>query len=193
MEFIHFVNKSALNIIKNNGIEVESSYRGPVILIFPLIRINFKSPSHAFRLQAIKNNLNLSIVESWERIGALEIRQNNEKVYGAIFSLNAEFYPMKVNIDISSSIAKKFVKKIDMLDSSLVIYDCDKSLSEVVANSSWKKYTIEAKFEVKSEIGLLALLECFKKSGGGIWGALSIYCLISKNIEEKFIKEIVDF
>lgn len=193
MKFIHFVNKSTLNNIKINGIEAESNYNDSGILIFPLIGINFKSPNLEFLSEEKNANSTLSVTEAWERIGALEIRQNKEKVYGAIFNLNSEFYPIKVNIDISSSIAKNFAKEFNILDRNLVIYDYDKNLSEIVDNISSNKYTIEAKFEVKSEIGLLTLIKCFKKSGGGIWGALSIYCIINKKIEVKMIKEIIRF
>lgn len=193
MEFIHFLNKSSSNSIKSDGIKTKNNYQGYGILIYPLIKIDFKAPNPDYILEEKNINSNLSIEERWEVIGALDIRQKKRKVYGAIFNLSSEFWPITVHIDLDSSISKRFAKEFNTLNKNLVICDFEKNLFEVVNSPKFDNYVLETKFKVMSEIGLKSLLECFTKSGGGIWGALSIYCLINKNIEERTIKRIISF
>lgn len=193
MEFIHFIDKSASNNIKSEGIKTQNNYHVYGILIYPLVKIDFKAPNSDYILEEKSINSNLSVEERWEIIGALGLRQKNKKVYGAIFNLSSKFWPITVHIDLDSSISKKFAKEFNTLNSNLVIYDFEKNLFEVVDSFTDDNYVLETKFKVMSEIGLKSLLECFTKSGGGIWGALSIYCLITKNIEERTIKKIISF
>lgn len=70
MEFIHFINKSTLDSIKNKGLQTESHYQGFGIFIYPLMKIDFKAPNEKFALEEREMNFNLSIEESWEGIGA---------------------------------------------------------------------------------------------------------------------------
>lgn len=193
MEFIHFISKSTLDSIKNKGLQTESHYQGFGIFIYPLIKIDFKAPAPEFVEEENVINYKLSIEESWEAIGASHIRQGNDKVIGLIFNLSPEFWPIEINIDVGSDISKQFATKFDQLKSDEVFYKNNLNLLEVVASISAKKYSIETKFKVLSESGLRSLIECYKNSGGGIWGAISVYCLVTKNIEANMISRIVKF
>lgn len=193
MEFIHFISKSTLDSIKNKGLQTESHYQGFGIFIYPLIKIDLKAPNEEFVPEEREMNSNLSIEELWEGIGALHIRQANEKVFGVVFSLSSEFWPMEINIDVRSHISKQFAFEFDKLKTNDVFYQKNLNLTEVVESISATKYTLETKFKVISESGLRSLIECYKKSGGGIWEAISVYCLITKNIEANMIKRIVKF
>lgn len=192
MEFIHFINTSTLDSIKDKGLRAESHYQGFGIFIYPLIKIDFKAPNEEFVLEEREINSNLSIEESWEGIGALHIRQANGKVFGVVFNLSSEFWPIEIKIDVGSHISKQFASEFDKLKTD-VFYQSNLNLTEVVESISAKKYTLETKFKVISESGLKSLIECYKKSGGGIWEAISVYCLITKNIEAKMLKRIVKF
>lgn len=192
MDFIHFINTSTLESVKDKGLQTEFHYQGFGIFIYPLIKIDFKAPKEEFVIEERKINSNLSIEESWERIGALHIRQANEKVLGVVFNLSSEFWPIEINIDVGSHISKKFASEFDKIKTD-VFYQSNLNLTEVVERISAQRYTIETKFKVISESGLKSLIECYKKSGGGIWEAMSVYCLITKNIEPNMIKRIVKF
>lgn len=193
MEFIHFVNKLTLDSIKNKGLRTKSHYQGFGIFIYPLIKIDFIAPNEEFFVEEKEINSTLSVEESWEGIGASHIRQANEKVFGVVFNLSSEFWPLEINIDVRSQVSKKFASNFDKLKTDEVFYQSKLNLTEVVENISAKKYTLEAKFNVISESGLRSLIECYKKFDGGIWSAMSVYCLITKNIEAKMIKRIVKF
>lgn len=193
MEFIHFTNKSTLDKVKYKGFQTESHYQGFGIFIYPFIKIDFKAPNEEFVLEERDMNSNLSIEESWEVIGAGHIRQANEKVFGVIFNLNSEFWPMEINIDVESHISKQFMSEFAKLETNDVFYQSNLNLTEVVESITVNKYIIEMKFAVFSESGLRSLIGCYKKSGGGIWGAFSVYCLITKNIEANMIKRIIKF
>ena len=192
MDFIHFINTSTLDSIKDNGLQTEFHYQGFGIFIYPLIKIDFKAPNEDFVIEKGKINSNLSIEESWETIGVLHIRQANEKVLGVVFSLSSEFWPIEIKIDVGSHKSKKFASEFDKVKTD-VFYQSNLNLTEVVEGISAKKYTLETKFKVISDSGLKSLIGCYKKSGGGIWEAMSVYCLITKNIEASMIKRIVEF
>lgn len=193
MEFIHFVNKATLDSLKYKELRAESHSQGFGIFIYPLIRIEFKAPNPEFTAQEREINYKLSIEESWEAIGASHIRHENEKVFGLVFNLSPEFWPIEINIDVISDISKKFATKFATLQQDDVFYQNNLNFMDVIESISAKKYTIATKFTVFSESGLRSLIECYKKSGGGIWEAISVYCLITKNIEAKMISRIVKF
>lgn len=96
-------------------------------------------------------------------------------------------------IDVDSKISRKFAEEFDKIDGRFVTYNSDKNFLDTVNNIKLNKYILEAEFKAVSETGLISLIECYKKSGGGIWSGFSIYCLVSKNIEAKFIERIVSF
>lgn len=143
MEFIHFINKSTLDSIKNKGLQTESHYQGFGIFIYPLIKIDFKAPNEKFALEEREMNSNLSIEESWGGIGALHIRQSNEKVFGVVFSLSSEFWPMEINIDVGSHIAKQFAIEFDKLKTNDVFYQKNLNLTAVVESISATKIPLK--------------------------------------------------
>ena len=193
MEFIHFVSKATFDSIKDKELRAENHSQGYGIFIYPLIKIDFKAPTLEFVAEEKEINCKLTIEESWEAIGASHIRQANEKVIGLVFNLSPEFWPIEINIDVGSDISKQFATKFVQLKSDDVFYKNNLNLMEVVESISAKKYSLETKFKVLSESGLRSLIECYKNSGGGIWGAISVYCLVTKNIEANMISRIVKF
>ncbi|WP_139423911.1 hypothetical protein [Chryseobacterium mulctrae] len=61
-----------------------------------MIKIDLKAPNEEFVPEEREMNSNLSIEELWEGIGALHIRQANEKVFGVVFSLSSDFGQWKL-------------------------------------------------------------------------------------------------
>ncbi len=193
MEFIYFTERSKTNRIKDYGIELEKNYRGHGILIYPLVNIKFRAHSIEFEEEEEKLNSILSIDETWEKIAALGLRQQLKKVRGFIFELPNENWPIEVHVDIDSKIALNFATKFNTIDQSLVSYYNGLDFLDIINNSEFPKYVMETSFKVNSEEGLKTFIQCFIDSGGGIWGAQSFDCFLSKNIDKSAIIRTIDY
>lgn len=195
MDFIHFLNKSKLDLVIKNGIKRDNCYRGNGILIYPNSNIPFKSFSKDVELIEDEKLANkLSNDKKWEKIGALGFRQERETVYGIKLKLTNSYYPLKVFIDIQSEIAREFGKLLDHVKfSGIKFSDGNTTLTKFINKISSSRFTFEAMFIVNSENDLKKLIELFKRAGGGIWGAHSFDCMIELDIPTDFFKEIIEF
>ena len=186
MNFIHFINKSKLDSVLKNGIKVNDCYHGKGILIYPDKEVSFKTFSFdAEMLDDEKQSNKLTMDKKWEKIGALDLKQNGKTVYGIKIQLSELHWPIRVFIDIQHQIAKKFAKSLGA--NKGIQYDSHYSLSEVINNIQSERYILEGSFIVKSEIDLTKLIDYLIESGGGIWGANSFDCMIESDIEPNLI------
>lgn len=193
MNFIHFINKTELENIKQHGISINDCYYGKGILVYPDKEINFKTFSIDVDLLEDEKAANLLLThEKWERIGALGIRQNNGVVCGVKINLNNSHWPMKVFIDVESIILKEFQKLL--YNTNGINYGDKDKLQDFVINTDYSsKFMLEMKFEVEKESDLKKLIDLFIKAGGGIWGAHSFDCMIKHNISPNLIVDIIEY
>ncbi|MGH1383528.1 hypothetical protein [Kordia sp.] len=193
MDFIHFIDKSKLNLVLKNGIKVTDCYRGKGILIYPNKEISFKTYSSEPELiKDEKLSNKLSIDKKWEKIGALGLRQNGKTVYGIKVEVPNSCWPLKVFINIQHQIAKEFGKLLDEIDASGIKYLTGETLTEVINRIKSPQFTLEGLFIINSENDLKEFIEIFQKAGGGIWSAHSFDCMIQSDISAKSVKEIIE-
>ncbi len=193
MEFIYFTEKSKNNRINDYGIEIEENYRGNGILIYPLVKIDFKANCIENQKEEKKLNSTLSIDETWEKIATGELRHQKKKIRGFILKLTSENWPMEVYIDVHSNIALDFATNFNTIDQSLVYYYKGLDFLDIVKNYKIPNYVMETSFTVNSEDGLKSLIKCFINAEGGIWDAHSFDCFLSTNIDKNSIIQTVDY
>ena len=200
MQYIHFTNKGYLGSILKKGILPKENDHGFGILCYPLMKVPFRSPVvedeslDEFLAAADRWNNTLSIEQSWELVGASGLRQHKKTVVGVIFEMDLHHWPLKIHIDIRHFLAEKFAYNLHKHQNEGITYGTSgSSLLEVIQRIKSKRYVLEGKFKVDTEKNLLELIKMFKNAGGGLYGAHSFDCMISKPIKKESFKRFIEF
>ena len=194
MKFILFTDKKKLDSILENGIQVNDCYRGKGILVYPEIDIQFRAPNSESEFINEEKEVNkISIYEKWEAIGALGLKQNGKSICALKVELTDKHWPLKVFIDIRHQIAKEFGELLDKNELPGVKYSTGDKLSEIIQTIESKRFVLESSFIVNTEKDLRQLIEIFQKSGGGVWGAHSLDCIVESDIPANSIDETINY
>jgi hypothetical protein len=184
MQFLHFADKKKEEEVLLNGISEYNTYRGEGILIYPMLRIAFKS------FEALPGP-DLSIPEIWRPIATLGLQQNDKEITTFLIELDEGYFPIEVFLDVRHEIALRFAEKLEKRQDKEIIYAKNLDFLEVVKGIQSPRYVLEASFIIKTEEALSRLIEDFQAAGGSIWGAHSFDCFIKKTVPPNAIKTIL--
>lgn len=213
MKFIYFSDIALKEKILEDGIFLRPNQReineaSSGIFCYPMVKIPFKTPVEQdgyddierylqFEKEEQRLNDSLTLEQAWARVDGSRVRKYNKKakkLIGIIFELEAKHWPVTVFIDIYHFIANKFARLLaDDVNTNISFLGYNNSLLATIGKIKSAKYVIaNAPFSVASATDFIDLIGKFQQAGGGIWKEDSFECMLTTEISNNQIQEIIE-